>query len=454
MALAGCLLLAACAVQQGPNPQASTVKEPADAVVTFMATGGWCWFQDPRAIVHEGKLFMGSVQGHATGPALVGVYDLAERRPLGTVVMQDDFDHDDHNSPVFHARPDGSVLATYAKHNRERYHYSRISDPADALDWGEEFKHERSSPNPRDRVTYMNFLEMKQEGLLYNFYRGIDFNPTFVTSSDHGLTWSAPVHFVRNEVGGRQRPYARYAGNGEDTVHVSLTDAHPRNFGNSIYYFQFRDGRFFRADGSLIRSLADGPLAPGEAEMVFRGSGTEIKPKGYESVPLSAWTSSVAIDAEGRPHIGYTLYLNDSDHRYRIASWDGQGWLDREVAFAGKALYPRESSYTGLITLDPTDPSMVYISSDVDPGSGADAGGTHEIYAARVGLEDDIDTIQWRALTSGSPHRNIRPVVVAGGGYKVVLWLSGPWNTYRDYHSAVVGVVLESPDSRFAEVAD
>ncbi len=397
---------------------------------------------------------MGAVQGHGSGPALVGVYDLAERRPLGTVVMQDHFDHDDHNSPVFHVRPDGAVLATYAKHNREPFHYSRISDPADPLSWGEEFRHERSSPNPRDKVTYMNFLEMKREGLLYNFYRGIDFNPTFVTSTDHGLSWSEPVHFFRNEVGGRHRPYARYAGDGEDTVHVSVTDAHPRNFGNSIYYFQFRDGKFFRADGTLIRPLADGPLAPGEAEMVFRGSGTRVKPKGYESMPFSAWTSSIAIDAAGRPHIGYTLYLNNSDHRYRIASWDGHRWIDREVAFAGKALYTRESSYTGLITLDPADPSMVYISSDVDPATGADPGGTHEIYSAHIGLEDDIDSVEWRALTAGSAHRNIRPVVVAGAGYKVVLWLSGPWNTYRDYDSRIVGLVLDRPESGHATIAD
>jgi len=62
-------------------------------------------------------------------------------------------------------------------------------------------------------------------------------------------------------------------------------------------------------------------------------------------MPFSAWTSSIAIDANGHPHIGYTLYLNNYDHRYRIASWDGEKWFDREVAFAGKHLYQRESRY-------------------------------------------------------------------------------------------------------------
>lgn len=445
IAVAGSFILNSAGAEPLRDSQDSIDPEKGMAYTTFMKDGGWCWYQDPRAIIHDGKLFMGSVKGHDTGPALVGVYDLAENRPLGTVLMQDNFDHDDHNSPVFHVRPDGSVLATYAKHNRDRFHYSRISKPSDPLNWSEEFRHERSSPNPRDKVTYMNLLELKNEGRLYNFYRGIDFNPTFVTSKDHGETWTEPVHFFKNEVGGRHRPYARYAGNGVDTVHVSITDAHPRNYGNSIYYFQFRDGKFFNANGSLIKALRDGPLLPSESELVFKGSETEIKPKGYESVPFSAWTSSIAIDAQGFPHIGYTLYLNNSDHRYRIASWNGKQWIDREVAFAGKHLYPRESSYTGLITLDPTDPGSVFISSDVDPATGQDSGGKHEIYTAKIGPDDDIGTIEWKALTADSEHRNIRPVVVAGDGFKVVLWLSGPWNEYRDYYSEVAGLMLESP---------
>jgi hypothetical protein len=444
--LAGSIVLEGCTMQQEPDLGATAASKPGNNVTTFMEDGGWCWYQGPRAIIHDGNLFMGSVKGHDTGPALVGVYDLEQQKPLGTVVMQDNFDHDDHNSPVFHVRPDGSVLATYAKHNRDNFHYSRISDPSDPLKWSDEFKHERTSPNPKDKVTYMNLLEMKSEGKLYNFYRGIDFNPTFVTSSDHGLSWSEPVHFFKNEVGGRHRPYPRYTGNGTDTVHVSITDAHPRNYGNSLYYFQFRDGKYFKADGTLIKTLKDGPLQPSESELVFKGSGTMQKPKGYESMPFSAWTSSIAIDASGHPHIGYTLYLNNSDHRYRVASWNGEKWTDREVAFAGRHLYQRESSYTGLITMDPTDPTKAYISSDVDPSTGLDLGGMHEIYMAEIGPDDDINTIEWKALTSDSRHRNIRPVVVAGDGYKAVLWLSGPWNEFRDYYSSVVGIVLETPE--------
>lgn len=407
----------------------------------FMEHGGWCWFQDPRAIAHGGKLFIGSVRGNGSGPALVGIYDLARDKPLGTVVMRDHFDRDDHNSPVFHVRPDGGILATYARHHRDRFHYSRFSDPSDPLRWSEERKHERSSPDPGDKVTYMNLHELENEGKLYNFYRGIAYNPTFVTSTDHGMTWSEPVHFVKNDVGGRHRPYARYADNGKDTIHVSITDAHPRDYGNSLYHFEFRDGKYFKADGSLIKSLEDGPLTTGEAEKIHQGSETTMKPAGSESVPRSAWTSSIAIDAAGRPHIAYTLYLSGEDHRYRIASWDGTRWIDREVAYAGNFLYPRESSYTGLIALDPLDPGIVFISSDVNPETGEDSGGEHEIYRAQIAPEDDISSIKWQAVTRDSPARNIRPMVLRDGKQRVVLWNRGVFQTFTDYDLDTVGLV-------------
>ena len=350
-------------------------REDPHGLTVFMREGGWCWFQDPRAMIHDNKLFMGSVQGNGAGAALVGVYDLTAGRPLGTVTMHPTFDADDHNSPVFHVRPDGSILAVYARHNRNRYHDCRVSDPHDPLNWSDEVKHERVMPNPQDRVTYMNLYDMRDEDKLFLFFRGIDFNPTFVTSDDHGQSWSEPVHLFSSEIAGRHRPYARYAGNGRNTIFASITDAHPRDFGNSIYFFAFRDGNFYRADGARIKSLSSGgPLLPSEAELVYQGTGRPGR--GHDLSALgAAWTSSIQIDKQGHPHIAYTVYHGNLDHRYRIASWNGTRWIDREVAYGGKCLYDRESSYTGLIALDPVDPEVVFISTDVSPKTGKDRGG-------------------------------------------------------------------------------
>ncbi len=408
----------------------------------FAPDAGWCWYQDPRAIVHDGKLFVGSIKGTQGGDAIVGVYDLRAKKQLGSVVVHTGFGADDHNSPVFHARPDGSVLAVYAKHHRDLFHYSRVSDPTNPLKWSDEQLDERKSPNPSDKVTYMNLYHLKAEGTLYNFFRFIDFNPTFVTSRDHGKTWSEPVHFFKNDVGGRHRPYPRYASNGTDTIYVSMSDAHPRDFGNGIYYFEFRGGKFYKADGTLIKDLKeDGPLRPSETEQIYKGSQTKEKPEGFESVPDSAWTSSLAIDASGRPHVGYSLYLSNTDHRYRLASWDGKRWIDREIAYAGKCLYTRESSYTGLVTLDPADPSVVFISTDVNPSTGQDTGGLHEIYRAKIGPTDDIKSIQWTPVTQNSKVRNLRPILLRDGNTRVVLWERGDFRTFLNYDLDAVGFI-------------
>ncbi|EMI57424.1 hypothetical protein RSSM_01131 [Rhodopirellula sallentina SM41] len=406
----------------------------------FMKEGGWCWYQDPRAILHDGKLFIGSVQGNGAGPALVGVYDVAEDRPIGLATMNARFDHDDHNSPVFHVCPDGRVLAVYARHNRDRYHYSRYTTLDSPLQWSDEQKHERVMASPRDNVTYMNLFEIA-DGSLAIFFRGINFDPSFVTSNDCGETWNEPVHFFQSEVGGRHRPYARYTGGDDGTVHVAITDAHPRDYGNSIYYFCFRDGQFFSADNTRIKSLErDGPLRPSETERVYQGTGKPGRGP-ILSAEGAAWTSSIAIDKQGHPHIGYTVYRSNQDQRYRIASWNGEQWIDREVAFGGNCLYDREASYTGLITLDPVDPTFVVISTDVDPSTGKDLNGQHEIYRAQLSPADNVETIQWTPITHDSHVKNIRPVIVRDETRRVILWNRGDFQTYTNYQLDTVGLI-------------
>jgi len=412
-----------------------------DAIDVFMRNSGWCWFQDPRAIIHDNKVVIGGVEGNGGGAAAVGVYDLSARKILGRTIVNPDFDRDDHNSPVFLPLPDGRLLTVYARHHRDRLHRYRFSTSDDLLSWTDE-KHYKHDYDRAGNVTYMNLYRMADEGRIYNFYRGIAFNPSFITSTDNGRTWQNPTHFIQNEVSGRQRPYTRYAGNGKDTVHISFTDAHPRDFGNSIYYAAFRGGSFYRADGSLIKHLHDdGPLRPSEAERVFKGGGGEGRGR-HLSAQRAAWTSSIQTDEDGHPHMAYSLYLANDDQRYRIASWNGQRWIDREVAFAGSALYPREASYTGLIALDPADPTYAVLSTDADPSTGQPlGGGRHAIYRGRVHADDDIQSIDWQRITPPSDADNLRPMILRDGDQRVVLWQRGRFDTFIDYNLDTVGYV-------------
>lgn len=408
----------------------------------FMKNSGWCWYQDPRAIIHNDQLVIGGVEGNGKGAAAVGVYDLKAGKILGRTVVHPAFDRDDHNSPVFHIRPDDSLLTVYARHGRDKLHRYRISEPDDYLSWSEEKTFDHAYPTAGN-VTYMNLYHLSEEERLYNFFRGISFNPSFITSDDHGETWGNPTHLIASELKGRHRPYARYCSDGVATVHISFTDGHPRDFGNSIYYAAFRDGQFFRADGSRIKSLEkDGPLRPSEAERVFQGGGGD-KRGNHLSAERAAWTAAIAVDADGRPHIGYTCYLSNTDNRYRLASWDGKKWVDREVARGGQCLYDREASYTGLITLDPMNPKRVVIATDVHPTTGEDVSGTHEVYQTTIATDDDISSLSWKPLTANSPEgvRNIRPMVLHTDSYRIILWQRGSFKTYTHYELDTVGLV-------------
>ena len=414
------------------------VKQP--TVTTFMENGGWCWYQDPRAIIANGKLIVGGIDGQ-NGDVKVSIFDLAENQDLGTVTLHAAFEADDHNAPALYARPDGRILAVYSKHAHDHFHYYRISEPDNYLKWSDEKTFEHHYEGGWG-ITYMNLYYMEDEGLLYNFFRdGKTINPSFITSADQGETWGNRTHLITDELGW-DRPYARYMKRNNDSVAISFTDAHPRQYGNNLYYADFRGGAFYRADGSKIKDLSDGPLKPSEAECIYEGAQTKKKPQGFESVPNSAWCCAMSTDAKGNPWLGYTLYLSNEDHRYRLAYWNGKAWQDRQIAYAGGCLYPAESSYTGLIALDPTDPSLVVISSNVDPENGAKCGGTHEIYATAL---RGRSSIHWNAVTQGSKQTNIRPMIVAGDGYKVLLWLRGEYKTYTDYDCDAVGIVLERP---------
>lgn len=446
LALASFVSLAACVGDQD-SPTTGVVEAYSfgDPVV-FMEDGGWCWYQDPRVVIKGGKLIIGGISGRS-GDVRVGVYDLESGSLDGVATLYQELELDDHDAPVFYVRPDNRILAMWAQHGHENFHYYRISEPGNYLAWGELqiLTHPFEIPEGSywGGVTYMNLYGIEETGTLYNFFRyGGDLNPYLATSLDHGSTWQGFTHFLHDEVEGSHRPYVRYAQKDANTISVTFSDAHPRQYGNSLYFAEFDGNQFLRADGSTIKDLAQGPLGTSEAEKIYTGSETTERPEGFGSVPNSAWTIDIENDENGHPYLGYSVFNSADDIRYRIANWDGTEWRDREIAFAGTHLYPEESSYSGLLAIDPDDPRTVVISSDVDPSTGEPTHGQYEIYMGRL---DAAETIEWAAFTSDSTHKNIRPVIVTGEGYKVLLWMTGPWENYQDYDSTIVGHVLERP---------
>ncbi len=424
------------------------VQAAAPETITFVKNGGWCWFEDPRAIVVGDKLFIGTIanslgdQGEKkAGDVEVTAFDLQERKNLGTSLLHDNLQDDDHDSPAMLVRRDGRLLAMYAKHHSDNLAFYRISKaPNDSADWDAE----QSFKVPA-KVTYSNLFRLSS-GVTLDFYRGENFNPNVLSSEDDGTTWKYAgrlIHVGKGDV----RPYARYAFDGKDRVYFLYTDGHPRNVATSLYCAYLQDGK-------TIFDMAGKKLGTLDPESSESGIAPEAGTKLFAGTPDNrAWCSNLSLDAAGAPVAVYSVRKSNDDHRYRYARWDGKKWIDAEIAYAGSCLYKAENDYTGLIAVDPKNPKIVYISADVDPTTGkaltSKTDGKRHWEIFRGEMQDDETKWIWHAVTADSEQDNIRPIILNWSDKKtssnksVLLWLQGRYVNYTRYDLNVVGRISD-----------
>lgn len=436
------------AVEGGAGPT-ETTGFPSDArPVTLSTDSGYCWFEDPRALFVGERLLVGSVASGWSDAARRGdieaiVYDFETQR-ASSFELHDRLELDDHDSAAFLQRPDGRVLAMYAKHGTENHSYYRVSTDSSLGAWGAE---KTFTPTAATRLTYSNlFLLSGENNRIYDFYRGLDdsYKPSFAYSDDLGETWKSGNVVVRVPSTQKHRPYVRYASNGTDTIHLLYTEAHPRDFDNSLYHVYYKAGVLHASSGAALQALTEGLNSPDQGTRIFQGDADHV-----------AWGMQLSLDNLGRPVAVYSVQLDSAglptgqggqDIRYRYARWDGTAWRDHALAFGGSKLYSGEDDYSGLGAIDPTDPSVVYISTDADPATGAplksaaDGARHHEIF--RGTTSNGGETWQWSAVTKDSAVDNLRPVVPAPSstGRRALLWLRGTYTTYTNYKQELVAI--------------
>ena len=220
------------------------------------------------------------------------------------------------------------------------------------------------------------------------------------------------------------------------------TDDHPRAYDNSIYHGFYRNGQLHDSSGNVVGqpgTYGTSSLQPRSFTELFRGDADHV-----------AWTVDLELDELGHPYAVFSVQVDGAegrgvrdpqfgkDHRYYYARWDGTAWLVHEMAYAGTALYTRESDYTGLVALDPQDPDFAVISTNADPRTGeplvskSDGERHWELFRGRVTNKNK--SWEWTPITADSTVDNLRPIIPAWDARKrVILWARGDLRSYIDY---------------------
>lgn len=429
----------------------------AGQIVELNDNGAWSWFMDERAIVHEGKVVVGSVrslgdykrtQGQpGWGNIEIATLDL-DTLDTKKVVLHAGFEQDDHNNPAFLPVEGGRLLAVYTKHGQEVKIYASRSEPGDPLSWSEPVVF--TSPGEaasfsKDSVTYSNLFRLAS-GRIVNHYRGVDHDPNYMVSDDEGLTWSYGGRIMSGRDG--YSPYLKYAARG-DRIHFVATEDHPRNYDNSLYHGYIEEGQLHQSDGEV-----EGPLSTDTSTPYHTWDFTRVFQGDPDNV---AWMCDIELDSDARPVIAFSVQKDGrdlpprqggQDHRFHYARWDGDSWTQREIAYAGTRLYEWEDDYTGLVAIDPRDTDVVYIATDAHPATGeplvssADGKRHRELFRGRRPEGDQPWT--WTPITANSDADNVRPIIPrTTDGRTALVWMRGTYRHNRgNWDTAVVAMPI------------
>jgi hypothetical protein len=387
---------------------------PAAAHATSLGDGAWCWFADPRAVYHDGHTYVGSVT--STGDITVTDYKDGQSK---TAVLHKSLDVDDHANPALQVLPDGRLAAYYSAHAGARMFY-RIETRGS---WGPEYWVPTNVPG-RLGYTYPNPVHLDAEHATYLFWRGANYSPAYSVLPDDRSSWSPAKNVIDGDWPAGGRPYAKYATDGDATIAMAFTNAHPDENGDvNIYYAAYRDGELYHADGTVIGKMGD-PIKPTAADLVYDG-------------PSNAWVSDVALEPDGTPVIVFATVPGPTGHHYYYARWD-DGWQIHDLSWAGGTIHTgdplNQPSYSGGVTLDHETPGRVYLSRQTS---------TNAWQVIAKTTTDGGETWTTQAL-SDATSKNVRPVSPLGlkdfGGPMSVLWMHGDYQTFTNYDTEIVGI--------------
>lgn len=445
----------------------------------LVPNAGWCWYQDPRAIVDAacGNVIFASIAGgegvdgdRVGGDVQVTTWDPDTQQSHTVAVGR--FGGDDHDVAALWQRPDGRYLVVYTCHNhgisdKQPKSFYRVSThPHDATDWQDEHIFDWPTTEPIGNhivsVTYSNLFHLPDEGgdkgVLYNIARASGQLWRIATSDDWGESWTLRGILSLPPEGGRaySNGYPKFCSNGHDRIDFIMTEAHPRDYNNGIYHGYIQNGKTHDAAGNVLDpdTFSDQAPLPEAFTPLFRPqppaqgayhTGWTVALTRCQDQSLHAlFSCRVGVQSVSREPVLRKDHLNpqgDADHRLFYGKLVGSDWQTTELCRMGFGLYDNESDYTGLAAIDPIDGQTLYVSTPIDPRDGIPL---HRYELFKGVTTDGGSTWAWETLTERSVHDNLRPQVVAlPDGRRALLWLRGRYWSMHQWDQQAVGLVLD-----------
>jgi hypothetical protein len=432
-------------------------------VTVFNDNGGWTWYNDERVVVDTagGKIVVSSAESDAASQTAkpnidVVIYDLATKQSTKKVLGQLSYS-DDHNNGAIVVTAPGEYFVAYAHHNKEcNSYWANYTAGA----WSNTVTHawaDQGCPwvnpmtNSTSYVTYNNLWKLSAEnGRIYNFVRSVETSPTFLYSDDNGKTWTWGGRLTGSAQVGYNAGYYKFWGNGVDRIDFFATESHPRDSDTSLYHGYVKGGKVY---DSLDHEI-DGTLMDDKASEIQKF--TQVFKAGtmLGGVTLHRlWNFDIARYADGTIGVLWQGRENecpdknncDPGHHMAYSRFDGKEWKSTRLVKGGRTLYRNrtdwwEEDYLGGGALDPDDPHVIYLSTNIDPRDDKTEYPVNEIWKGVTC--DNGATFTWVPMTMNSEHENVRPVVPKWDAQNsAVLWFRGNYQTAQMFSAEVVGII-------------
>ncbi len=430
-------------------------------VTVFNRNGAWTWYNDERVVVdaEAGKLIISSAQSDPNNQGAhpnidAVIHDLAtgenQTKLLGSLPYSDD-----HNNGGIVVLGPGEYFVGWAHHNKDCIsHWSNYENGT----WGAEQRLDWTShgcmwPPPSGSsanssgVTYNNPWRVGDR--YYNFVRAVETSPS-ILASDDGKTWALEGRLTASPRQGYTAGYYKFWGNNVDRVDFFATESHPRDTDTSVYHGYVEgtksyDSLGIEKDDNILDT--DAPEIT-EFTRVFPAGGT-IDGKTLHKL----WNFDIARYDDGTIGVlwqGREVQCADKNncdpkHHVLYSRFDGTEWTSTYLVKGGRTLYRNktdwwEEDYLGGAALDPDDPHVIYVSTNIDPRNNSTEYPVNEIWK---GVScDDGASFAWTPITMESPDENLRPVVPKWNAQNTaLLWFRGNYQTAQMFGTEVVGII-------------